>query len=1569
MSGQTGSGTISLTGTYLQDFDTLSNTAGSTTNSTLPTGWYILESGGGVRDNGLYGVDTGGSTTGDIYSYGSAGSTDRALGELRSGTLIPTFGASFTNDSGSLINSLQIAFTGEEWRLGTAGRIDTLKFEISYDATSLTTGTWTSVSALDFATPDSTTTGAKIGNNDGEHTDLATILSGLNVSQGQTFWIRWTDTDASGADDGLSIDNFSIGTNPVQADHPGAFSIADQSVTEGNSGTTPITFTVTREAGSNVAASVHYDVTLPGGSTGADASDFASATLSGDLSFAANETSKTITLNVAGDTANEANETFTVALSAPTNGATLADGTATGTILNDDAHVSGGTAFINEIHYDNSSTDTGEAVEIAGPSGTDLSGWTLVLYNGSNTPGAAPTYGTVNLSGVISNQDDGYGTLSFAIAGLQNGPQDGFALVDPQGHVVQFLSYEGTMTGAPGTPAAGIISMDIGVSEDPAPGAGLSLQLTGAGASYTDFTWQPASSQSFGQVNGGQNFIAGDATGLVSITDAQIAEGDSGNSQMLLTVHRAGGLDQSASVDWTLNFDGTASADDLGNGQPLSGQIDFAPGVSEVRIAVAIAGDTVGEANETFSIALSNPAGNIAITDQSATGTILNDDPIAVTIMQIQGESHTSTYVGQDVTTTGIVTQVGPNGYYLQDAHGDGNSATSDAVYVFTGGPPMVAVGDALEVRGTVAEFAADPGVGLTTTEIDHSTATLLSHGNALPSAVVIGSDGILPPNQVIDDDGLASFDPSHDGIDFFESLEGMRVTIENPLVIQSTNSFVETYVVASSGAGATGVSANGSLTISPGDANPERIQIDSTSGSPVLFTEGDHLGSVTGVIGYSFDEYEVLAQTDPTLVQATTLTRDVTSLHGDADHLSLATYNLENLDASDNKYDILARDMVFNLGAPDIIAVQEVQDDNGTGTGVLSADQNLGALVAAMNALDPTSHYVFAEIDPAAENASGGEPNGNIRNAFIYDANRVMLEAGSLTQITGDEYHNSRNPLVGTFQFNGQDVTVIDIHAYSRGGSDPDFGANQPPVQSGDDRRTAQADGVRSYINDQLATDPHHQFVVTGDFNGFYWEDAISHLTAGAVLTNLSSMLPSEERYSYQFDGNTQEFDHILVTQGLLPGAQYDAVHINSEFNPSTRPTDHDPQVSLLYIDAAPDRLVLNGGSVDENLAAGALVGTLAGHDPDGNSLSYALTNDANGLFAVDQHTGAITTTASLNFEALNAYTITGTATDPSGRSIAQSFTVHVNDVNEAPVATHDSAAVNEDATSGDLYSALLANDSDPDAAAELSISAVDTSGTLGTVNFDPVHHTLTYSADNDLFDALAPGQTYIDHFNYTVTDQGGLTSTASVDVTVTGLDDGISLRGGAGADTLTGTAGEDQLIGDRGNDSLFGLGGHDILDGGQGDDKVYGGDGNDHLYGGAGNDALDGGSGADQLFGGPGDDVLVGGSGADSFHFGASGGSDVVLDFNTAQDALVLDDGVTVLRSKVQDVNHDGIQDLFLNLSQGGSVALLGITELNAVHFGTSSVASNVQTSGIIGIDVDLVGHNLHLDSGLLG
>ena len=157
--------------------------------------------------------------------------------------------------------------------------------------------------------------------------------------------------------------------------------------------------------------------------------------------------------------------------------------------------------WINELHYDNRGADTDEFVEIAGTAGTDLSDWLLVGYNGAS----GSVYRTVQLSGMIPDQQNGRGTLAFDFVGLQNGSPDGIALIDPSDAVVEFLSYEGSFTAANG-PAVGRASMDIGVSESGDTHKGRSLQLSGSGTVSSDFSWQPAASSTRGRRNKGQTF-------------------------------------------------------------------------------------------------------------------------------------------------------------------------------------------------------------------------------------------------------------------------------------------------------------------------------------------------------------------------------------------------------------------------------------------------------------------------------------------------------------------------------------------------------------------------------------------------------------------------------------------------------------------------------------------------------------------------------------------------------------------------------------------------------------------------------------------------------------------------------------------------------------------------------------------------------------------------------------------------------------------------------------------------------------------------------------------------------
>lgn len=203
---------ISLTGSgsYNQNFNSLASSG--TENTIMPSGWLFQET--GTNANTTYAAGIGSSNVGNTYSYG-LDINDRALGGLQSGSLLPSFGAGFVNNTGSVITQLPISYFGEQWRLGTLGREDRLDFQYSLNATNLATGTWVDVDQLDFVAPVTTgSTGLLNGNLPENSDNVSYTITGLNIPVGGIFWIRWIDFNATEADDGLAIDDFTL-DNPL----------------------------------------------------------------------------------------------------------------------------------------------------------------------------------------------------------------------------------------------------------------------------------------------------------------------------------------------------------------------------------------------------------------------------------------------------------------------------------------------------------------------------------------------------------------------------------------------------------------------------------------------------------------------------------------------------------------------------------------------------------------------------------------------------------------------------------------------------------------------------------------------------------------------------------------------------------------------------------------------------------------------------------------------------------------------------------------------------------------------------------------------------------------------------------------------------------------------------------------------------------------------------------------------------------------------------------------------------------------------------------------------------------
>jgi uncharacterized protein len=573
----------------------------------------------------------------------------------------------------------------------------------------------------------------------------------------------------------------------------------------------------------------------------------------------------------------------------------------------------------------------------------------------------------------------------------------------------------------------------------------------------------------------------------------------------------------------------------------------------------------------------------------------------AVRIREIQGTAHISTFNARRASNVpGVVTGLRSNGFYLQDPNPDADEATSEGIFVFTSSAPSVAVGDSITLNGTVTEFR--PGgatnANLTITELVSPAITLVSRGNSLPAPIVIGQGGRLPPTSIIDDDTSGSvetggvFDPANDGIDFYESLEGMLVRVNDPVVVGPTNSFNEIPVLGDNGANASLRTARGGIIARKADFNPERIIVDDevlkVNGRtiPTVNVRDTFNGFVEGVLDYDFGNFRIQLTAAPT-VTAHNLPKETTP-SGIPNQLKVATFNVENLDPGDGptKFNALAGLIVRNLRAPDLVALEEVQDSNGaTNDGTVEPSQTMNMLIAAIQAAGGP-RYDYRQINPV-NNQDGGEPGGNIRVVFLFRSDRglsfVDRPGGGSTNAVGvvggptgpqltfspgridptnSAFTNSRKPLAGEFRYNGHRLFLIANHFNSKGGDNPLFGRFQPPVAITEVQRHQQAHIVHDFVASILGLDPDANVIVLGDLNDFDFSQTLSIVKAG-VLHNLMESLPPNERYTYDFQGNSQALDYILASNHLVQTAspQYDIVHVNSEF--ADNASDHEPQLT----------------------------------------------------------------------------------------------------------------------------------------------------------------------------------------------------------------------------------------------------------------------------------------------------------------------------------------------------------------------------------------------------------------------
>jgi hypothetical protein len=560
------------------------------------------------------------------------------------------------------------------------------------------------------------------------------------------------------------------------------------------------------------------------------------------------------------------------------------------------------------------------------------------------------------------------------------------------------------------------------------------------------------------------------------------------------------------------------------------------------------------------------------------------------TIMEIQGSGQFSPLAGERVETTGVVTLFTANqaSLWLQDPDGDADPATSDGIFVSGGGFPMAgprpAVGDEIRIVATAEEQQFAPALPLTRLRTVEEIE-ILSGGNPLPPPVPLDD---LPDVSIAE------------GIAFWEPLEGMLASVTEAKVVAPSNAFGELVVVAEADA----VPGSGYLPqtkqlllrdLGSGevDYNPERIMIDDTSlTTPIQTMPGDKVLSLTGAVDFTFGNYKLQPMPGFDLETHQLPKAPASTRSGPRGDTAITTFNVENLfDLADDpvkddgsstptpaaletKLTKLAAAIQVELRLPEILVVQEIEN-----TGIL---QELGDRVNAAAGTD----YVATSFETS--DVRGIEPG------FLWDADSVALE--DAFQLSGPDVEAAfgptsaspgREPLVGVFDIEGSEVTIVANHFKSKSGDDPLFGVNKPPTRVTEEQRKLQAHVVRDFLDGIIEEDPDAMVMVAGDLNDFQFgepgegpDHPVAILEGGSgqtPLTNLLGMEKPAETFTFVFDGNSQVLDHMLVSPSLFELVRAaDVLHFNTSFpaslsaDPGTplRAADHDPLEARLSFD-----------------------------------------------------------------------------------------------------------------------------------------------------------------------------------------------------------------------------------------------------------------------------------------------------------------------------------------------------------------------------------------------------------------
>ncbi|GLB38484.1 putative endonuclease/Exonuclease/phosphatase family protein [Lyophyllum shimeji] len=598
----------------------------------------------------------------------------------------------------------------------------------------------------------------------------------------------------------------------------------------------------------------------------------------------------------------------------------------------------------------------------------------------------------------------------------------------------------------------------------------------------------------------------------------------------------------------------------------------------------------------------------------------------STTIAEIQGPAFQSPLAGQVVNNvTGLVTAKGPRGFWItgqavQDVRvSNGLSVFSTSATILS----QISPGDVVALSGRIAEFRSSTAPNdLFVTEIESPTnITVLSSNNTVHPVVLgvdrhpptqlltpldAGPDGFLSvPNNVSRVEAVnATLQPDKYGLDFWESLEGELVQVRGPIALGFPNKFGEFWVHGDWKV--TGKNSRGGLTLTfgPGgipDSNPEAIIIgaplDKTKNPAVAM--GSRLTDITGVVTYQFGFYYILPTTAPSVISEAEGVVAPTNLTSEPNNhcvITFGDYNVENMAPNSAHLPIIADHIATYLNTPDIMFVQEIQDNSGPiDDGTVDGNITLANLVNSIAQINNVT-YSFIEIAPV-DGQDGGIPGGNIRQAYLYRPEKLSLVAGSpagssLDKVevlvppshvpklnfnpgriepTNGAWNSSRKPLVAHWETpSGQKLFTINVHLASKGGSSSSEGDARPPVNSPLEARTSQISLVASFVRSILAADDSANILLAGDFNEFLQARSLYEPLV-ELLTDIDEAagIPEVERYSYVFDQNSEQLDHAFISKAIEGrGVKFEHIHINNWASSiAGRISDHDPSVGKIRL------------------------------------------------------------------------------------------------------------------------------------------------------------------------------------------------------------------------------------------------------------------------------------------------------------------------------------------------------------------------------------------------------------------